>query len=144
MKGTEAYARLRIISDVLSPEEISRLVGMEPDRSWRKGETGYMGRRNSTMPDVIEKNSGWVVYSRLSRSELVETQVEELLERVRPYAGRIRTLSKSSDVVLSCAIYAHEEWNLELYVGNHLIHAIGALGADFWIDTYFLAGEDER
>ena len=99
-------------------------------------------RGNLTRFDVIEKNNGWVVYSRLSQSERAETQVEDLIARLRPYAWKIRTLSKSNDVVLSRAVSAHEERNSELYLGNHLIHPISALDADFWIDVYLLADED--
>jgi len=125
----EIVVRLKIISDYLQPEQISSVVGITCDASWKTGDF----RHGTT---IKEKNSGWILNSRLAKNNDLELHIYDLLERILPYRDNIKLLSEKNVVEVSCVVYSSEI--PALYFGKEIISKIGEINASFDIDLYIL------
>jgi hypothetical protein len=110
--------RLKIISCLRTPQEISQILGLQCDRSWLIGD-----KRGRSI--IVEKDNGWVLNAGTDHSISLETQVEQLLERLASIADKIHFLSHEDKVELS----------LVIYTGN-VIRQLGHMGAGLDIDLY--------
>ena len=124
--------RIHIISVGRTPEEITDFVGLSCDKSWRIGD-----KRGKTI--IEQKNNGWILESGLAESAPLDMHIEALLQRITPYADRIRSLSSQDTVELSCVVYAAAPPALNF--SSCVIGQIGELGASLDIDLYILPDE---
>jgi len=95
-----------------SPEEISALLGLRPDRTWKIGDTG-------AKTDILDRTHGWVVNSRLNN---VGFDVETHLE--------------GDWVTVHLAIYS--ESRILMSFEPHIPRLIGLFDAQFDVEIYFL------
>lgn len=137
----EAYAVLRITSQTLTPAQIDARVGLKANRAQRKGDQ----RGTSRGRPVLEKENRWAVLSSLARTEPIEAHVADLSRKIRSYVARIRELAEENVITFTCVMYVRsaEEYNPEVFLPRDTVDLISALGADFWVDMYFLASADE-
>jgi hypothetical protein len=125
----ETLVRLKILSTSLTPEEITKVLGIPCEKSWRIGDS-----RAHTI--IKETTNGWVLGSGLPDLMPLEAQIETFLEYVAQYSDKIRTLSLTSTVELSCVVYGPTP--PPLYLSNSVLSAIAQLGASLDIDLYIL------
>jgi hypothetical protein len=128
----ETIVRLKIISCRQTPEQITDTVGVTCDKSWRIGD-----KRGKTI--IVEKNNGWVLNSSLPKSASLEAHIQDLLERLSPYAEKIQMFAKLDHVEFSCVVYAVNVPALNF--SNAVIQNISLLGASFDIDLYLIEGD---
>lgn len=125
----ETIVRLKVLSVVLTPEQITKELGIACDKSWLAGNT-----RAHTI--IKETTNGWILDSGLPPTLPLEAQLETFLKRLMLYSLKIRTLSMHSTVELSCVIYARTP--PPLYFSSSIIFSLAELGASFDIDLYML------
>ncbi len=123
----EVFAQLKITSNELTPKEIESQLGIPCDRSWLKGDL-----RLNTL--IKEKSNGWVIESKLDRSEEIQEHISNILDRLQEITSRIVSLSPRATVLLSCAIYSDE--TPSLYFDKNMVKKISSIEADFDIDLY--------
>ena len=138
--AVETYAELRISSRTLTPEQISSGVGLEADKARKMGEPRASSKGYEGSP-IYEKETRWVLRSTLPSGERVEAHIEDLSERIEPVAEAIRALADDNTVTFACVIYAdsEEDYNPEVFVPRSTVEFLSALGANFWVDAYFVA-----
>lgn len=127
MSESKVYVRLKIISDVLTPEQISEIVGIKPTKFWRVGD-----RRGPSM--IKEKSNGWLLESDLPPNAPLEIHVASLLTRLVPFAERIEALADENAVEFSCVVYAKEAPSLNFE--KSVLRQIVKIGASLDIDLY--------
>ncbi|HXH25900.1 MAG TPA: DUF4279 domain-containing protein [Vicinamibacterales bacterium] len=124
------FAWISIVSQERSPEQISTLTGVQPDRSWRIGDK----RANTS---IIEKTHGWILTSRVKDIGLdVEAHLDDLLQRIKPATERFASLPEPDVVTVHVAIYSQSRILMSLE--PHVPKLIAALGARFDIEIYFM------
>jgi Domain of unknown function (DUF4279) len=131
----ETIIRIKILSDTLSPKEISRRLRQKPDRSWNKGTADPKVSRN------MAKFNAWILNSGLPKDASIEAHVTALLERVRPVAREILELSRTETVDFSCVVYSDAE--PPTYFDNRALSAIASLGANLDVDLYLQTGTQD-
>jgi hypothetical protein len=124
----ETIVRIKILSNELSPEEISRKLRQQPDRSWNKGTADPKVSRN------MSKFNAWILNSGLPKDARIEDQVAALLEKVRPVGKEILEISANETVDFSCVVYSDAE--PPIYFDNKTLGAIASLGANLDVDLY--------
>lgn len=124
---TKNYVRLKILSDILLPEEIDKRVGIKCDESWVIN--GFRPRTK-----MKAKENGWLLSSELELSEDLELHIANLLQRLAPAIDKIKSLSEQNTVELSFAIYSEER--PALHFDKETIAMLGQLGASLDIDLY--------
>ena len=125
----EIIVRLKILSSLRSPEEITKLIGISPDKSWHIGDA----RPKTT---ISEKQHGCLFNSRLPKTASLEAHIEALLSLLLPHAESIRSLSSEDTVEFSCVIYASTA--PALYFDKEIIMKIGRLGASLDVDLFLM------
>lgn len=86
-----AASYLTILSTELEPEELARLVGLQPDRSWKEGELRLLatGRPRGKRHPF----NGVDYLSDLDKKRTPRDHFASLVERLRPYADRIAAVA---------------------------------------------------
>ncbi|CAA9539324.1 MAG: hypothetical protein AVDCRST_MAG05-5226 [uncultured Rubrobacteraceae bacterium] len=81
--------------------------------------------------------------STLSRESTLDEHVADLLGRLAPHVDEIRALSGEHVVTFACVIYAdsEEDYAQQVIVSGEQVDLISAMGANFWADVYFVAGD---
>lgn len=125
------FVRLKILSRNRSAEEISRIVGLRCEKSWRPGDF-----RHNTL--IKEETHGWIITSGLPESIALQHHLDAVLARLGPHAREVEGLSHDGEttVELSCAIYS--EGAPELNFSRAVIRQLNELGASLDIDLYIL------
>ena len=138
--ATESYAVLTISSRTLSSEQIGSHVGLEADKARNTGEQRVSYERYGGGP-IHGDEARWAVRSTLARGEPIEAHIDNLSERIKPVAQAIRGLADDNTVTFACVIYvyAEDDLNPEVFLSRSTVELLSALGANFWVDTYFLA-----
>ena len=91
----ETYAYFFIEGFECEADEISASLGLEPTDAWMKGEVSGKG--------VIRKNSCWLLYSQLPKSELfLDKHIEALVEILLPREKNILKLADKYDCGINC------------------------------------------
>ncbi len=124
------FAWISVVSERRSPEEISALLGLRPDRTWKIGDT-----RAKT--DILERTHGWVINSRLNNVGFdVETHLDDLLLRVKSTAEKFALLPEGDWVTVHLAIYSGSR--ILMSFEPHIPRLISLLDAQFDVEVYFL------
>ncbi len=129
----EIHVWLSVLSERRTPQEVSALVGIEPDSAWQVGDI----RPNHRVP---EKRHGWIVRSGLPKTgTTLEAHLESLLGRVRGVADRIKSLADQEETSIMCALYTDQQ--LVIDWPAWMIHEFSRLGVGVGIDVYYLPQE---
>jgi len=124
----ETIVRLRILTNLHQPGEVSKLIGISCDASWKKGEPRTKG---ATIKHV--KNA-WILNSGCPASTPLDDQLIALLDRLKPALTEIRNLGPENEIELSCVLYS--DTTPALNFSPAIIQAVAAMGASLDIDLY--------
>lgn len=123
---------LRIMSDTLVPEEITRLLGCEPTYSHAEGQiTG----RSSTGKAIIKKGGMWSLEAKDRAPEAFDQQVEEILGKLPDDPGLWAHLAAHYQVDLFCGFFMRES-NEGLTISARTLMALGQRGIELGVDIY--------
>jgi hypothetical protein len=96
----ESYAYFTVTGDDLDPAQITKIVGVTPTDSWKKGE---LNPRNSR-----ERKFGrWSLYSRLPRSEEFEEHIADVLAQLDQNPEGFKQVSEAYDGCMQLVGYFH-------------------------------------
>ena len=135
-KRWELSARLVIYGFECAPEEITRVLGINPDETWRKGD--LRGER----PVKPSGDSGWVIASSSSDRVRLEPHIVSVLEKVSS-VDRLRDLPPESKRYLSCEVTTLEGTSgPDITISPTILSRLAEIGAELSIDSYFLGSDD--
>ncbi|MEQ1906935.1 MAG: DUF4279 domain-containing protein [Pirellulaceae bacterium] len=125
----QSIVRLKITSLKMTSGEIASATGIEFDRHWMAGE-----RRGPTA--IIERTNGAILNVMSSENLDIDVQLVQLFDRLRPHQARIRNLSDTCDIEISCVIYSSSR--PALHFSRDIIQSVSELGAGLDIDLYVI------
>jgi len=128
------FVRLRILSIFKTPEELTRSIGLECERSWHIGD-----KRGKTQ--IKEPSNGWMITSGMGEAASLEEHVKALADRIAPVATQIAALEKDASIEVSCAIYA--EHPPALSFSASCIQQLANIGAGLDIDLYIIGDDND-
>jgi len=132
------HVSLFIQSKTLSPDQISQVVGVPCNNSWRRGDrrprTGKPYEDNMWGLDLDVETE-----SEEATNRALQDCIHEVLQRARPQASRFRALAKDHTVGFHVGVVS--EHMPALVFEHNVVEAISELGAGFDIDV-ILFGED--
>jgi hypothetical protein len=132
----KTFAWLRVMNEGLEPESATRILGIEPTRTQRRGE---LPRPKAKRP---LENGGWFLESvDHVESRDARRHLDWILERLRGKADAIAQLKAQGHRIDLCI-----RWDSVGHGGPTLdprqMSELGALDTELWFDVYF-AGEDD-
>lgn len=111
---TTGWAVLTVSGTDLHPEDVSRILGMEPDR---------------IIPRDAWGRGIWQLNSRPSGNEKIEEHVKDLLRRLLPVRRSLRQLARDHEVRVACVLDAGEENEAHFSLDSRYLLLAGAIGA---------------
>ncbi len=119
------------------PDEITKQVRVEPTETRVKGEFRTIGKKKPHK--MLNKRNSWILESRLPRTAPIEKQIEQLLDKIKPFKQSFIEISKKYSLELTCAIYYYEA-NPGINLKKSTLKEIGELNLGVGLDIYCLAG----
>jgi Domain of unknown function (DUF4279) len=135
MNATRSHARIKIVSQTLTPEDITNLMRLSPDRVRCAGEA-----RPHTI--IIENTNCWELDSGLPDHHELPEHIDSVLRRIEVCASQLVALAETGtiEVLLSCIVHASTEPSLSL--SKSAIKALARICAEVDFDLYI--GEDDE
>jgi hypothetical protein len=123
---------LRIVGEALNPSEITRLLGVEPTRSARRGDTS----RISSGREVIARFGSWLLDA--ADSGNLNTQIGTLLATLPSDPTVWHELSKRYDCDVFCGLFVREG-NEGTELQPDVLSKLGDRGLRLGLDIYAVA-----
>jgi hypothetical protein len=103
--ASQVFATLRFAGDALDPDEISRVVGQQPTRAYRRGQRYKPGPRS---PEVTGKTGVWYFSTKrnVSSKDLCD-HLDALVSLVLPSADEDKRLRELRDIMERRNLQAH-------------------------------------
>jgi hypothetical protein len=132
-----AASYLRILNTELPPDQLSRLVGLEPDKSWKKGE---LRRLQGGQPLRKRQPFNGVSFeSGLDDQKSATSHFAALVERLRPYAEKIAQVA-SLPTTKSTRIWVVEHTErdmIDAFLDPDHVAVAAAMRAELTFSAYF-------
>jgi len=131
--NSSTRVHLTLLSETLSPAEISMRLGVKGDQQWKQGSSIRKGSR------ARHKFNGWAMESAAAPEAPVAEHVNDLLTRLTPRADRLRDLITDGTALLSAKLWiAHhlENWNPGFDLSPRQLSEIASLGVELCVDIY--------
>ena len=134
---SQVMVSLRITDFECPAEEITRLLGLSPTRTWRRGEAVHLRAHNAR-----HRQNGWRLSAPCDPSTTgLAEQLEALLCLVAPHAEQFAALPPGSEVELSCFIYACNHRPVITFSAD-AVRRLARLGAAIDVDCYDLTAAE--
>lgn len=114
------------------PSVVTKIMGVEPSRSWVKGEP---------IPDElngVRSHERWELRSPTDPSLPMEEQLVDLLTLLEDYQSQVREVSEEYEAGICCYAYYQEEFNPQLHLSDETIRRLADLALSIDFDLYFL------
>ena len=132
----ETSVCLRVFGDDLVPSELSDLLGVQPTKSWRKGDV-FQGKKY----DRIQKTGSWHLSTERQADVSLEAQINQLLDQITPDLTIWAQLIGQYDVDLFCGLWLLR-WNREIAFSPQTLLRIAERVLLLDLDIYFKLDED--
>lgn len=122
------------------PEEITRKLGIAPDKTTIKGEPKPIGS-NQTM---VAKNNSWLLeLSDNDKDGEYEVLLTEMLKKLEPLETEITELAAQYHVEIAFLGYATHTHAAGIHLDKTTLHKLAKLSIELDIDIYYIGGEDD-
>jgi hypothetical protein len=139
--GTCSYthAWLRIMSEEMDPNEITKILNLTPTQIQHAGEP------RSAKSNKVRKTSGWWISTKgLLDSLDARHHLDWILERVSEKTEEIKLLQKREYLVDVCVRWDSKSGHGGPTLSSKQLLGFGKLGIEVWFDIYFDDDEFEN
>ena len=118
----------------LNPDDVTRLLGLQPTEAWRVGD-----RITAIRVPRFFSDSAWRLHSGLPDTTDLEEQVKSLLDRLEPVWDVAVELGKKHYAEFSCVVYSYGGDRPAISFDNEVIKRLAELNATLDVDLYILS-----
>jgi len=124
-------ATLVITSSVLTTQDITNYLKINPNRSHDKGTP-----LNPRIPDKnIRDKSSWMLRSKLNQETSLEEKINELLDIVQSNLDLFREIEKYIDIEIYCSLFLKEK-SSTFYLSSKTLAKISTIPIDIIVAIY--------
>lgn len=118
-----------LTGDAFDPELVTRVLGIKPTATWRKGEV-------VPRTTVRLKHDGWRIATEEVETVDLPSQVRRVLEKVMPHAHSVRKVCEELNLSaeLNCIVYVDDEFPV-IHFDRDILQSIIALNAEVDVDV---------
>jgi hypothetical protein len=128
-ENEESHVSFSISGFGLDPDKVSRLLGIRPDYSHRRGDVKKSSKSGKS---IIYSDGHWSLCSELSVYEPFEMHLDALLDRLEGKEAVIKSLAEENEIRFYCDLW--ETIGVELPA--HIIRRIADFSASLSITIY--------
>jgi len=130
---------LNFYSEKLEREEITKLLGAEPTKSWNPGERHPIGNKNKTR---ITDWGKWYLTSKRDQTDL-NIKLQNLLQDLTKDLEKWKFLTEKYEVWIDVAGYM-ENWNRTFTLKKETIKMLFDRNLEIVFDIYFYGDDDDE
>lgn len=129
------YSTLRVFSDDLAPDEITKLLQIQPTKAFRKGDSHTRGR-------LHRKANGWFYCTKeMSASKDTRRHIDLILKAFDKKVACIKKLHRAGCKIDITSYWVSTGQGGPLLMPQQML-SLGALGIAVWWDIYFKGEND--
>ena len=117
------------------PEAITTRVGVQPTRTWRKGQSWTLGTGRVKARGRYRHN-GWELSSGLDKTRDLDAHLRALLKRIERRKSAVRRESAAQHPDVICVVYSYGGDRPPLDIAHDVLKELAALHASVVIDLY--------
>jgi hypothetical protein len=134
-KANEPYAYFTVVGE-LDPLEITEQMGLQPTRSWRKGEI--------CLPNRMERKfSRWSLASRLRREEPLEAHVDDVIAQLKSQPESALLVSRRYEGTMQLVGYFYAFYP-GLSLAKNTVQELASLELTLDCDFYYLYSDSRE
>jgi Domain of unknown function (DUF4279) len=124
------YVKLLISHFECEPEQITKILGLSPHRTWIKGD-----KITPKSSRCYKFNGWWIATPQSSIQETsLEKQIDLLMSIVEPAIDSFKNLPENIEVEVGCHFYVNDPKRLVLGISNKAIQIMAKIDAYLDID----------
>jgi hypothetical protein len=129
----EISVRLVVTGFACDPDNITKLLGIQPDAVWRIGDDlSFPSARKRT-------DNGWAIESKVSNTVDLDAHVAAILRVIGNAKSHFKHLPQGSTISLSCGITVNQGPSAPSMVFSpQMVATLAEIGAEIGIDLYCL------
>lgn len=133
----ETKVRLMVLGFEESFDEISRILALQPDETWKEGQTVTAQATN------VHHENGWMIRSPVDPTQSsADEAVQALIDRL-PDRGAFSRLPATSEVQLTITLFSYEDRPF-LWLSKTTLSRVAEIGASLDVDVYDLTTRVEE
>jgi hypothetical protein len=129
--ATKVRARLIVLGFSCSPKDITKILGIDPTKSWMVGDRVLPVAKN------VHHENGWSVDSPVDREHTTPEVAVQALLRLFPDRNAFRRLPKDAEVQLTISVMGYTE-RPSVFLSRESIEALAEICASLDVDPYDL------
>ncbi len=130
----EQYADLSVIGQ-FDPEEISRLMGLVPTRTWKKGDVSRIGS-DGYEHEYKHQSNGWSLHSRLTKDRSLEDHIADIFDQLDANLQNFKQISTNYTCRIWLFGYLDKSHHLGAHLDPKLIKLAGEYNLGFHLAFY--------
>lgn len=130
------HLALRITGKALQPDELSKLLNMQPTRSQTTGQVF----KSPSGKERVAKFGMWLLDAEDEGFSDLDAKIIEFANRLPKDSEVWKEVRAGNEVDFYCGFFMGES-NDMLYLSSEAVLAIGSFGASITLDTYDTSGE---
>jgi hypothetical protein len=125
------------------PEDISAQLGLEPTRTYLKGEEYHIGHPERKLSKLHEENS-WQLNWTKEMDGWIQEQIEDFLKTIiEPRKDAIRKISNDCYCEFSISQHLYKDWNPGFHFTRTTLELLQYIGAEIDMDIYCFPDSQE-
>ena len=128
-RPNEQYAYFSVVGD-FDPVEISRMIGLQPTKCWKKGDTNTATHRERTA-------SRWSLQSRMPHTESLEAHINDVLAQLSTHPGGVKEASQRFCGIMQLVGHFYRYYP-GLSLDSNTIQGLAQFGLSLDCDFYYL------
>ena len=128
----------RIADDNLDPTEITKILGIAPDISHRKGDPRLsITKKGKVMQYAPFRTGMWSIHSHEEKYEILEHHIKILLDILYPVKDKIAELaSRGYKMDIFCGAFLYKGCHTGFDINSDILFQMGEMNIDFGICIY--------
>jgi hypothetical protein len=130
------YFSLRISGDNLDLDEITKMIGVMPSYSYKKGERRRV-RIVKELQEVIYSEDCWIKQYKIPKQTEIYKALGRFLNKLLPKTYFLNDLAKKARITLWISVYP-EDIRANINLPNKIIQSVSNMGIDMDVSFSFL------
>ena len=127
----KTYVTFRLYSVMLSPQEITNFLGIEPSETIEKGI-----EKNILTHKRIEHNAWFLTSENIINSKDIRRHIDYIADKLLPIRERLKILASQGAEIDICCLWLSENGQGGPTLSPQQLSKLGELGIELWFDIY--------
>ena len=143
MDKNHIHIYLKLYDFEIHPDEVTKLLNLDPTESGVKGEKFFIGNKKSKIERVYSSNYWQYKETHFTKTKWHQEYVDEFINRIlKPRIEEIRLITSQGSGELALVPHYYDEWNPGFDFKLDILTTIVDSGLILDMDVYFFSNDE--